>query len=232
MKIGVFAYNFKHWKTQQGIQNLILAGYKPEVILAADPVQLNFYQSKIRVSPKDLYLVHPKEIADRYEIPYKVVVHNSQETSDIVKNLKLDLGIILGARILKPIAFENFTYGVLNMHPGMLPENRGLDNIKWAILDDKQQGVTVHLIDETIDRGKLLIKESIKIYKDDTLVDLNIRIQNLEQRLMIECVNNIESFLVKNNPLGQGTYYKAVPADIEQTLLKQFNRYKEKWAEK
>ena len=47
MKIGVFAYNFKHWKTQAGIQNLCMAGYKPEVVLAADPVKLNFYQSKI-----------------------------------------------------------------------------------------------------------------------------------------------------------------------------------------
>ena len=211
---------------------MILAGHKPKVILAADPVQLNFYQSKIRVSPKDLYLVHPKEIADRYGIPYEVVVHNSQKTSDIVKNLGLDLGIILGARILKPIAFKNFTYGVLNMHPGMLPENRGLDNIKWAISDDKQQGVTVHLIDKTIDRGKLLIRKPIKIYRDDTLVDLNIRIQNLEQRLMVECVNNIENFLAKSNILGQGTYYKTMPANIEQTLLKQFDKYKEKWAKK
>jgi hypothetical protein len=31
VRIGVFAYNFKHWKTQQGIQNLILAGFKPEL---------------------------------------------------------------------------------------------------------------------------------------------------------------------------------------------------------
>jgi len=32
MRIGIFAYDFEHWKTQQGIQNLVLSKNKPEVI--------------------------------------------------------------------------------------------------------------------------------------------------------------------------------------------------------
>ena len=43
----------------------------------------------------------------------------------------------LGARILKPSAFSPFRKGVMNMHPGILPDNRGLDTIKWAILNNK-----------------------------------------------------------------------------------------------
>ncbi len=62
MNIGVFAYNFPHWKTQEGINNLIISGNKPKVIFAADPVKLNFYKSKIRITPKDLYLNHLKKI--------------------------------------------------------------------------------------------------------------------------------------------------------------------------
>ena len=76
MNIGIFAYNFPHWKTQEGINNLILNGFTPKVIMAADPVKLNFYQSKIRISPKDLYLTHPKIIAKKHGIDYKVVIHN------------------------------------------------------------------------------------------------------------------------------------------------------------
>ena len=49
MKIGIFAYNFEHWKTQQGIINLCMAGYKPSIIFAADPVELSFYKSKIKI---------------------------------------------------------------------------------------------------------------------------------------------------------------------------------------
>lgn len=227
MKIGVFAYNFKHWKTQAGIQNLMLAGYKPEVIFATNPVKLNFYKSKIRIGPKDLFLTHPENIARCYDIDYRVVVHNSEETAQIVREKELDVGIILGARILKPIAFSDFNIGVLNMHPGSLPENRGLDNLKWAVLKGLPQGVTAHLIDKYIDRGHLVCKENIKVYGDDTLVDLHLRIQNLEQKLMIRSLEILEKGDISElEPLGKGEYHKSVPPELEKDLFTFFEQYK------
>jgi methionyl-tRNA formyltransferase len=225
MNIGVFAYNFPHWKTQEGLHNLFLHGYKPKVILATDPVKLNFYQSKIRIAPKDLFLQYPIDLAKRYDIDYHVVEHNSEKTANIVKQYNLDLGIILGARILKPIAFEKFNIGVLNMHPGILPENRGLDNVKWAIINGHTQGVTTHLIDSKIDRGVMIEQETIDIYHDDTLMDMHIRIQHLEQKLMISSIEKVKNGKI-GNKLEQGNYYKSVPEDIEQTLLTKLKQYK------
>jgi phosphoribosylglycinamide formyltransferase-1 len=225
MNIGIFTYNFPHWKTQEGLHNLFLHGYKPQVILAANPVKLNFYQSKIRIAPKDLFLQHPIDLAKRYDIDYHVVEHNSERTANIVKQYNLDLGIILGARILKPIAFENFNIGVLNMHPGILPENRGLDNVKWAIINGHAQGVTTHLIDSKIDRGVMIEQETIDIYHDDTVMDMHIRIQHLEQKLMISSIEKVKNGKM-GNKLEQGNYYKSVPEDIEQTLLTKLKQYK------
>ena len=73
MNIGVFVCNFEHKKTQEGLLNLFLNGYKVECILAADPVQLDFYQSKIRITPKELQYTHTHKIADVLKIPYYVV---------------------------------------------------------------------------------------------------------------------------------------------------------------
>jgi len=228
MNIGIFAYNFPHWKTQEGIHNLILNGFKPKVILAADYVPLNFPQSQIRISPKDLYLTHPQKIAKCHNIDYHVVKHNSQTTSDLVKQYDLDIGVILGARILKSIAFSNFKIGVLNLHPGILPQNRGLDNIKWAIIDNLPQGVTAHLIDEKIDRGFFIEQEYISVYPDDTLLDLQLRIQNLEQKLMVSSLKILSKKPKNLLPLSKGNYYKAVPLGIEATLLTKFQTYKNK----
>jgi phosphoribosylglycinamide formyltransferase-1 len=228
MNIGVFAYNFPHWKTQEGVHNLILKGFKPKVILAADPVPLNFPHSQIRISPKDLYLTHPQEIAKYHNIDYHIVKHNSQTTSDLVKQYDLDVGVILGARILKPIAFSNFKTGVLNLHPGILPQNRGLDNIKWAIIDNLPQGVTTHLINEKIDMGFFIEQENSNVYPDDTLLDLHLRIQNLEQKLMISSLKILHKNSKNLLPLSKGNYYKAVPLDIEKTLLTKFKTYKNK----
>ena len=232
MKIGVFAYNFKHWKTQEGLINLTLAGRKPSVILAADPVELKFYRSKKRIAPKDLFLKHPRDIANYFDIDYKVVVHNSKETKKIVEDYNLDLGIILGARILKPIAFSNFNIGVMNMHPGILPQNRGLDNLKWAIIKDYRQGVTSHLIDSKIDQGYMIKQEKIKIYSDDTYLDIHLRIQNLEQKIMLESIDMLEKKDKQNlEKIEKGNYYKSVPEEIEKTLEEKFVEYKEKYAE-
>ncbi len=229
LRVGVFAYNFKHWKTQVGIQNLCMAGYKPEVILAADPVELKFYKSKIRVGPKDLFLWHPKELADFHDIDYRVTVHNSEETSQIVKSKNLDVGVILGARILKPIAFDGFNIGVINMHPGILPQNRGLDNLKWGILENHPQGVTSHIVDSKIDMGFKVLQEKIKIYEDDTLVDLHIRLQNLEQKLMIESLKLLENKPIDSlESLPRGRYYRSVPPEVESSLMDSFTEYKEK----
>ncbi len=229
LRVGVFAYNFNHWKTQEGIRNLCESGFKPELILAADPVQLNFYKSKLRVGPKDLYLKHPSDLANYYEIDYRVTVHNSEETAELVKQYDLDVGIILGARILKPIAFDNFNIGVINMHPGILPQNRGLDNLKWGILNDIPQGVTAHLIDKNIDRGLMIMQDTIKVYEDDTLVDMHIRIQNPEQRLMLESLLYLEDNGKSDlEALPKGTYYKSVPPELEVSLMEKFEEYKDK----
>ena len=57
-----------------------------------------------------------------------------------------------------------------------------MDTIKWAIINRLPQGVTTHIIDDKIDRGFLIEKENIVLYEDDTLLDIQIRIQNLEQK--------------------------------------------------
>ena len=74
------------------------------------------------------------------------------------------------------------------MHPGILPKNRGLDTHKWAIINNVKQGVTCHLINEKVDLGKMICKKNINIFQQDTLVDINYRLQNLELKLMIDSI--------------------------------------------
>ena len=119
------------------------------------------------------------------------------------------------------------------MHPGLLPENRGLDNLKWAIIKGQKQGVTTHLIDSNIDRGFMIDKQEIKVYKDDTLVDIHLRLQSKEQKMMIEAVK-----MLKSNPkiklpiLSNGKHYnRSVPPEIEKDLKKYFLKYKDKFGE-
>lgn len=226
MKIGVFAYNFKHKKTQEGLINLFLHNIPITCILAADPVELKFYQSEIRVSQKGLDYIHPNDIAGRLNIPYHVVVHNSEECEQLIDKHELDVGIILGARIIKKNIIDKFKIGIINMHPGLLPQNRGLDTIKWAILKGYKQGVSCHLISKEIDRGQLIIKREVDVHEDDSLVDIFFRIQNMEQNLLIESLKMIQSGKKELQPVSEGNYNKSVPPELEEGLLEKFEEYK------
>lgn len=58
---------------------------------------------------------------------------------------------------------------VLNCHPGLLPRNRGVDALKWSIVKGWPIGVTLHVIDEEIDRGHILYRCRVPLLSDDTL---------------------------------------------------------------
>ena len=229
MRIGVFGYNFKHWKTQRGLENLVYAGFKPAVVLAANKKKLNIRKAKIRTAPKGLFLTHPKDVCEYHKIDYHIIAHDTKDTISLVKKYDLDLGIILGARILPKETIDAFKLGVINLHPGVLPENRGLDTIKWAICGSLPQGVTAHFVDEKIDRGREIVTKVAPIYNDDTLLDLKLRIQNLEQELMIESLRQITSpgFCMENLALlGRGNYHSTITENLEASLLSKFESYK------
>ena len=46
---------------------------------------LQFYKSKVRINPKDMFLHDTKEICSFYNIPYVVVKHNSKECMELIK---------------------------------------------------------------------------------------------------------------------------------------------------
>lgn len=67
-----------------------------------------------------------------------------------------------GTGILKKKIIECFDYGILNFHPGDLPEYRGCSAPEWQLYEKKKLIVTCHLIDEGIDTGKIVAKRELK----------------------------------------------------------------------
>jgi len=228
MNLGIFTYDFEHGKTQEGLMQLWLMGYQPTCILSAPWVKIKQEVPIYRVVPKGITYLHPSKIASKMNIPYHVVKHNSEKTVNLIKKYKLDIGLILGARILKKEIIDAFNIGIINLHPGILPENRGLDTLKWAFVEDLPLGVTAHLIDQKIDKGYLITQETIPVYKDDTMLDLNLRIRNKEINLIDISIKKVMAREWETKPLGKGTYHKQMPLEIEKTLPEYFEGYKKR----
>ena len=228
MNIVVFAYDFPHKKSQEGIFELHLNRIRPTAVIGAPKVPIKFYQSKERIAPRGLSYEHTRDVCRCLGITYVSAAHDGGASWDVLDALKPDLGIVLGARILKRPTISKFKIGVLNMHPGILPGNRGLDNLKWSILNDLPIGVTAHLIDEHVDRGRFICSRTVPVFYDDTIRDVFLRQQDVERQEMLRALE----YLAKDpdpehyDLLGKGTRYPAVPMLFELGLSRAWNEYK------
>ena len=119
------------------------------------------------------------------------------------------------------------------MHPGLLPENRGLDTIKWAIYNELPQGITTHLIDEKIDVGKKVYRETINVDLDDSIFDIDSKLFYLEMKhlnkILKDSFNIPEPQSLESNlfPSSQD----AVSDEIDDKIIKDFELYKKNYKE-
>lgn len=201
MRLVVFAYDFPHKKTQDFLLRLFLEGYKIEFVVASEPVELNLPKSILRVKPRHIDLVHPKTICQRLNVPYYVLPHNSVKVAKLLKANNVEVGIIAGARILKKHIIDSVGKGIINFHPGLIPEVRGLDALKWAIYRDLPIGVTAHFVDQRVDAGRIIIKDEIPIKNDDSLVDISLRLAETETNLLPKALDLVKARPVTDFPL-------------------------------
>src|SRR4030042_220178 len=104
------------------------------------------------------------------KIPYFSVSSKENLKSKILNLKSLDLGVVADFGIIIPKEIlESFTYGILNIHPSLLPKYRGPTPVQSAFLNgDKTTGVTIIKLDEHIDHGPILTQENEPISPEDT----------------------------------------------------------------
>lgn len=102
-----------------------------------------------------------------------------------------DVGLVVGAgymRILTPAFLERFP-AVINLHPSLLPEFRGLNAIGRSLAAGvREAGVTVHYMVEEVDAGPIIRQEAVPVLPGDTEETLYERLRPVEHRLLVEAV--------------------------------------------
>ena len=87
-------------------------------------------------------------------------------------------------RVLSPVFIEAFRGRILNLHPSLLPAFPGASAVQDALdWGAKVTGVTVHLVEEALDAGPIVLQEAIPILRYDDWPALAARINELEHRL-------------------------------------------------
>lgn len=115
----------------------------------------------------ETYNLNTQEIYSEKIINVKSI--NSDQTISVLKEIKPDVVIVNGTRIISNSVLDAIPVPFVNIHVGITPMYRGVHGAYWAIReqDIENCGVTVHLVDKGIDTGKILEQDIIEVTKKD-----------------------------------------------------------------
>ena len=101
--------------------------------------------------------------------------------------LKYKIRLICLAGFMKILSKKfilKFEGKILNIHPSLLPNYKGLNTHRRVIKNkEKFTGCTVHLVNGRLDSGKIILQKKIKILKKDNENSLAKKVLKLEHQL-------------------------------------------------
>jgi phosphoribosylglycinamide formyltransferase-1 len=131
-------------------------------------------------------------------VPAQVLSHKdfpSRERYDeaLVERLRaheVDLVCLAGfMRLLSPVFVRAFPGRILNVHPSLLPSFPGLHAQRQALEHGvKVTGATVHLVDEELDHGPILMQSAVPVLEGDDEDSLSARILEQEHKIYPEAI--------------------------------------------
>ncbi len=160
---------------------------------------------------------------------YEGLSLKKKEAYDAIKELSPEL-IMVGSfdQIIPDDIISIPRFGVINMHPSLLPKYRGATPTVWALLNGEEEtGVTVHLIEDSkIDSGRIIAQTRLKIEATDNDGTLRYRLALLSEEVLPDAINMVltadkRGFAVQDE--AGATYYpKRSLNDAEIGLDKTF----------
>ncbi|MDS0261333.1 hypothetical protein NDI56_18185 [Haloarcula sp. S1CR25-12] len=120
-----------------------------------------------------------------------------------------DVAVRFGFGILKGDILDAPTHGVLSYHLGDIRQYRGRPGGLWEFLaDESEVGVTVQQLSETLDGGRIVTLEHVRVTETDTWQDIRRRSVETARGLLAESVRRLtEPGYTPATPAETGTLY-------------------------
>ena len=126
-----------------------------------------------------------------------------------------DLFVVVAFRMLPTVVWKMPPLGTFNLHASLLPQYRGAAPINHAIINgETETGLTTFFLNEEIDKGKVILRQSVAIRPDETAGELHDELMLLGNKLVVETIKKIENNdlqTVSQEDLAAGTVLKDAP---------------------
>jgi phosphoribosylglycinamide formyltransferase-1 len=113
-----------------------------------------------------------------------------RDAVEALRQEDVSLVILAGfMRIFSGVFLKEFPFGILNVHPALLPSFPGTDVQQKALEHGvKFSGCTVHFVDEVLDGGPIVMQAVVPVADDDNVETLSARILKEEHRIYSEAI--------------------------------------------
>jgi methionyl-tRNA formyltransferase len=143
--------------------------------------------------PGQMFSPHALEQHPRIDIKRFASI-NGAEACALVRDHGFDLGIALGAPILKPALFELPRLGTINLHKGRLPDYRGMPPAFWEMQNGESSvGCTVHKVEAGLDTGDIILERSVAVDRFSTVPGVQTKLHHAGVQLVCEAVEQVMS---------------------------------------
>jgi len=131
-----------------------------------------------------------------------VIAYDKPLSIEFLKKINPDFVISYNYKyIIKREIIDHMKNKIINLHISLLPWNRGAHPNVWSLLEETPRGVTIHIVDEGIDTGPILVQKEVFINENiETLKSSYKKLQKEIQELFKACWKDIKERKLKSKP--------------------------------
>lgn len=118
----------------------------------------------------------------------------AEEAHALLKATPCDVMVVAAYGLILPKSVLDIPkHGCINIHASLLPRWRGAAPIHRAIeAGDAETGITIMQMNEGLDTGPMLMRQSLPVAANDTTGTLHDKLAALGGRMIVECLKKIE----------------------------------------
>lgn len=169
----------EHPYGREMLRQILSEGFIPTIVITEDSVIGDEEREKFlkRIEGNDIAPTIEAQLSELsskdINVPHiEVPIHNSEEVMPHIRDLPLDLIVFGGTRIIRGEILDHPSDGVINSHPGLLPDCRGSASPAWSVYHDIPIGSSTHFCDNGIDTGELLLRKEVPVKRGMNYEDL------------------------------------------------------------
>ncbi len=142
-----------------------------------------------------------KVLAQNYSLPIFQPAKISQ-INDQIREFEIDaLVVVAYAQIIPESTLALPKYGAVNVHGSLLPKYRGASVLQAPIINgDETTGVTIMVMDKTLDTGPLLKQASYKLKPNETADSLALVLSDLGAKTLPDALAGYLSDSIQPQP--------------------------------